>query len=148
MAVDERRQLIGIAPMFEEHALGQSHLGLTLQLLGRSHSMETMTDEPIVLLRRRTEGRAFAMLLEFLSSQVRARGWDATALPRADGSASGPTGPSSLSLHRDRARLTRVIEGPLALEAPELLRDIQGRAEQVDARQSVLLPAPDVTRAG
>jgi CelD/BcsL family acetyltransferase involved in cellulose biosynthesis len=76
VAFDSTGRALGLAPMFEERSLGQSGLGMTLQPFGRSHSFETMTDEPVVLLRRGSERTAAEMLKLEVKGRARESGWD------------------------------------------------------------------------
>ncbi|HVT07184.1 MAG TPA: GNAT family N-acetyltransferase [Polyangia bacterium] len=117
MAADENRRIIGLAPMFEEHAMGKSALGLMLQPFGRSHSMETMTDEPIVLLRRHAEDRAIAALLAHLSADAHRGRWD-IAVVRRYGSVRPRLGAVALSPLLDCFELSRPVSGPLILPLP------------------------------
>ncbi|MES1164660.1 MAG: GNAT family N-acetyltransferase, partial [Verrucomicrobiota bacterium] len=118
VAVDDARQVIGLAPMFEEYALGQRALGLVLQPFGRSHSMETMTDEPVVVLRRHAEHRALAMLIGNIAGQARVARWDVAVLPQY-----AATGPSralvSISPRLDHVQVTRQVGAPLLMHLPD-----------------------------
>lgn len=80
MAADERGRPIGIAPLFEERAQGEQGVGFVLQPFGHSHSIENMTDEPILLLRRQAAAEARAMFADSLAVQARRAPWDVATL--------------------------------------------------------------------
>jgi CelD/BcsL family acetyltransferase involved in cellulose biosynthesis len=126
VAVDDARQVIGLAPMFEEYARGQRGLGLVLQPFGRSHSMETMTDEPVIVLRRHAEHRALAMLIANIAAQVRVARWDVAVLPQY-----AATGPSralvSISPRLDHVQVTRQSSAPLVLDLPDSFDALRAR---------------------
>jgi CelD/BcsL family acetyltransferase involved in cellulose biosynthesis len=117
IAADERGRLIGIAPMFEERARGERGQGLVLQPFGRAHSIERMTDEPIVLLRRQTEERAYAMLVGSLNDQAGRDGWDVAVLPQPG--FQGTVRPIlSLTPTLKSIQFTRALDGAPELKLP------------------------------
>lgn len=117
VAADGRGRLIGIAPMFEERARGRGGLGLVLQPFGHAHSIENMTDEPMVLLRRQAEDRARAMFVGSLASQAGRAGWDVATV--AHGSGETPARPLfSLPPTLQYVELTRLAGGSPELRLP------------------------------
>jgi CelD/BcsL family acetyltransferase involved in cellulose biosynthesis len=117
IAVDDRGRVVGIAPMFEERAGGEQGLGRVVQPFGRAQSIESMTDEPIILLRRDAEDRAYAMLLSSLASQAGRADWDVAVLPYRG---SGGPGRRLLSVARtlQYVEFTRLLNGAPELKLP------------------------------
>ena len=118
VAVDERRRLIGLAPMFEKKALGKRALGLILQPFGRSGDFETMTDEPIVLLRRRSEDCAMAMIVGHLVDEAYVAPWDVATLRRHGSPTRAGSPLVSFPPGLDHVELTRQVDGPVVVELP------------------------------
>jgi CelD/BcsL family acetyltransferase involved in cellulose biosynthesis len=118
VACDIQDGVIGIVPLFEEHSLGVSKLGTTLQPFGRSHSMETLTDEPVAIYRPGHEKAATRMLMDRLAQDSRADGWDIAVVPgprRADNAARASF---ALSRRLRSLEVTRQRELPLTLRLP------------------------------
>lgn len=82
VVVDEDERPIGVAPMFEECVSALRELGTTLQPFGRAQSFETMTDEPIVVLRRQAERLAWTKLIGALTEQCVEASCDVAVLTR------------------------------------------------------------------
>jgi CelD/BcsL family acetyltransferase involved in cellulose biosynthesis len=118
LAFDAQSRLIGGAAMFEERSLGSEALGLILQPFGRSRSFETMTDEPIVLLRRGCEEKAAQALAQHVAGRVAAVGWDLAVVP--GGPFLGGPGKRSLAWSRplESVQVTRPVAGVLPLCLP------------------------------
>jgi len=118
VAKERSGRVIGLLPMFEEKSLGADGLGLTLQPFGRTHSLESLTDEPVSLLRAGCEAAAVRALSQHLGRRMRAEKWDIAVVP---GEWSGEaTGWRSFrySPRSESAALTRQVEAPLAIELP------------------------------
>jgi CelD/BcsL family acetyltransferase involved in cellulose biosynthesis len=77
---DNRGQIVGIAPKFVEHNMGQPELGTTLQPFGRSNSFETMTDEPMMVIHRAHERQAQAAIATFLRDSALGSHWDVAVI--------------------------------------------------------------------
>ncbi|HEY6475129.1 MAG TPA: GNAT family N-acetyltransferase, partial [Polyangia bacterium] len=118
LAFDVHRRLIGAVAMFEERALGSDALGLVLHPFGRGRSFETMTDEPIVLLRRGCEEKAARALADHVAGRVAAVGWDLAVVP--GGHRPGVSGKRSIAWPRplDSVQVTRAVAGGLRLDLP------------------------------
>src|SRR4051812_35385624 len=109
--------VIGLTPLFEEHTLGQANLGTTLHPFGRSHSMETLTDEPIAILRQGYEQLATRMLISRLTADARGKEWDIAVVQGAIGKQ--PSTRASISLCGiDNVVVTRRRELPMTLRLP------------------------------
>jgi CelD/BcsL family acetyltransferase involved in cellulose biosynthesis len=119
VAVDGRAGVIGLTPLFEEHSLGQSNLGMTLQPFGRSHSMETLTDEPIALLRQGYEHLATRMLASRIAADARRKEWDIAVVHGARGREIATRTSISLSQRLDNVEVTRRRELPMTLPLAE-----------------------------
>ncbi|HXI55124.1 MAG TPA: hypothetical protein VNO55_03645, partial [Polyangia bacterium] len=92
---DSRGQIVGIAPKFVEHNMGQPELGTTLQPFGRSNSFETMTDEPLMVLHRSHERQTQAAIQTFLRDSALGSRWD-MAVTRTMVSLSSPSNQPSV----------------------------------------------------
>ena len=118
-AFDAHRRLIGAAAMFEERSHGSNALGLILQPFGRSRSFETMTDEPIVLLRRGQEEKAAQALAQHVVARVVAVGWDLAVVPGGPQLGASPKRSVAWPRPLDSVQVTRPVAGVLALELPQ-----------------------------
>ena len=118
LAFDAHCRLIGAAAMFEERSFGSDALGLLLQPFGRSRSFETMTDEPIVLLRRGQEEKAAQALAQHIVARVATVGWDLAVVPGAP--QLDASGKRSVAWPRplDSVQVTRPVAGILSLDLP------------------------------
>ncbi len=118
VAVDGRAGVIGLTPLFEEHSLGQSSLGMTLQPFGRSHSMETLTDEPIAILRQGYEQLAARMLVSRIAADARNREWDIAVVHGVRSRQSAARASLALSQRLDNVEVTRRRDLPMTLPLP------------------------------
>jgi len=118
VAKDQQGRLIGAIPMYEERALGSAAFGSVLQPFGRGQSFETMTDEPISLLRRGCEEEAARTIAEHVARRLTPGGWDlavVSGLPHK-----GAKGRRSLVWSRpfESVELMRPAEGAILLPLP------------------------------
>jgi CelD/BcsL family acetyltransferase involved in cellulose biosynthesis len=118
VAKDRQGRLIGAVPMFEERALGAAAFGSVLQPFGRGQSFETMTDEPISLLRRGCEEEAARAITDHVARQLTTGGWDVavvSGLPHQ-----GAKGRPSLVWSRpfESVEVIRPTSGAIALPLP------------------------------
>jgi len=118
VASESRAGVIGLAPLFEEHSLGQSNLGTTLQPFGRSHSMETLTDEPIAILRHGYEHLAARMLMSRIAADGRNEKWDIAVLYGIRSREKASRASVSLSGRLDTIEVTRLRDLPMTLPLP------------------------------
>ncbi len=118
VAVEARAGVIGLTPLFEEHSLGRSSLGVTLQPFGRSHSMETLTDEPIAILRRGYEHLAARMLVSRIAADARNKAWDIAVVHGARSRQTATRAAISLSQRLDNVEVTRRRDLPMTLALP------------------------------
>ena len=118
IAKDRHGRLIGAVPMFEERALGAAAFGSILQPFGRGLSFETMTDEPISLLRRGCEEEAARAITDHVARRLTQGGWDLAVV-------------SGLPYRGAKGRRSFVWSRPL--ETVELIRPASG---------AILLPLP------
>ena len=118
IAKDQHGRLIGAVPMFEERALGAAAFGSVLQPFGRGQSFETMTDEPISLLRRGCEEEAARAITDHVAHHLSSGGWDLAVV-------------SGLPHKGARGRRSFVWSRPF--ETVELVRPASG---------AILLPLP------
>jgi CelD/BcsL family acetyltransferase involved in cellulose biosynthesis len=108
--------VIGLMPLFEEHTLGQPNLGKTLQPFGRSHSMETLTDEPIAILRQGYEQVASRILISHIATGARSKQWDIAVVHGAHGKQAASR--AAFSLSEGLLEVTRSRELPMTLRLP------------------------------
>jgi CelD/BcsL family acetyltransferase involved in cellulose biosynthesis len=118
VAVEARAGVIGLTPLFEEHSLGQSNLGVTLQPFGRSHSMETLTDEPIAILRQGYEQLAARMLVSRIAADARNREWDIAVVHGVRSKQTATRTSVALSQGLDNVEVTRRRDLPMTLSLP------------------------------
>jgi hypothetical protein len=112
---DDRDRIVGIAPEFIEHNMGQPRLGTTLQPFGRSNSFETMTDEPMMVLHRSHERQAQAAIQTFLRDSALGSQWD-MAVIRTMVSLSAPSNqPSVLRWRGPAVEVDRQSTGTIAV---------------------------------
>jgi CelD/BcsL family acetyltransferase involved in cellulose biosynthesis len=118
IAKDRQGRLVGAVPMYEERALGAAAFGSVLQPFGRGQSFETMTDEPIGLLRRGCEEEAARALTDHVARRLTTGEWDlavVSGLPHRGGK-----GRRSLVWSRpfESVELTRPVSGAILLPLP------------------------------
>jgi len=118
VAFDGSAGVIGLTPLFEEHTLGQPELGKTLQPFGRSHSMETLTDEPIAVLRQGYEHLATRMLVARIAADTRRKEWDIAVVHGVQGKQLTTGTSISLSGRLDNVELTRRRDLPMVVRLP------------------------------
>ena len=118
VACEGRAGVIGLTPLFEEHSLGQSNLGMTLQPFGRSHSMETLTDEPIAILRQGYEHLAARMLVSRIAADARNKEWDIAVVHGIRSRQVAARASISLSQRLDNVEVTRRRSLPMTLPLP------------------------------
>jgi Acetyltransferase (GNAT) domain len=118
LAKDRNGRLIGAVPMFEECALGSANFGSVLQPFGRGRSFETMTDEPVSLLRRGCEEVASRAIEEHVAQRLRTGGWDFSVVPGTP--RHGANGRRSLVWSRpfESVELIRRVEGAMSVALP------------------------------
>jgi hypothetical protein len=117
IAQDRQGRLIGAVPMFEECALGSSY-GSVLQPFGRGQSFETMTDEPLSLLRRGCEREAARAISEHVARRLTTSEWDFAVVP--DVPHEGATGRRALVWSRpfESVELIRPASGAMVVALP------------------------------
>jgi len=118
VAFDANARAIGAVPMFEERALGVAGLGLSLQPFGRSHSLESMTDEPTVLLRHGQEQAATRKLTAHMGRRIGVGNWDIATLPGGPHPGEAARRSFSWSSGLDHVELTRTVAGPMVVALP------------------------------
>jgi CelD/BcsL family acetyltransferase involved in cellulose biosynthesis len=127
VASNSRDGVIGIVPLFEERSLGRSRLGTTLQPFGRSHSMETLTDEPVGIFRPGHERAATRLLLANLALDSRRGGWDMAIVPGGRSMQALARASVSASKALDSIEVTRGRDLPMRLELPSSWRELKSR---------------------
>jgi len=130
VASESRVGVIGLAPLFEEHSLGQSTFGTTLQPFGRSHSMETLTDEPITLLRRGYERLATGMLTAHIARDANDKGWDIAVVCGARSKRHSGRASLSLSKGLDNLEVKRRLDLPMVLSLPASWESFKARVSK------------------
>jgi hypothetical protein len=118
LAKDAHGRVIGAVPMFEERVFGAAAFGSVLQPFGRGQSFETMTDEPISLLRQGCEEEAARAITDHVARRLTHGGWDLAVV-------------SGLPHNGAKGRRSLVWSRPF--ESVELIRPASG---------AILLPLP------
>jgi CelD/BcsL family acetyltransferase involved in cellulose biosynthesis len=127
VACEVRTGIIGIAPLFEEHSLGQSRFGTTLQPFGRSHSMETLTDEPMAIFRQGHEQLATRLLMARIAVDSRDKGWDIAVVYGSRSNRTPDRASLAVSKWLDSIEVTRQRELPMTLALPTSWRSFESR---------------------
>jgi CelD/BcsL family acetyltransferase involved in cellulose biosynthesis len=120
VAFDGSGRALGLLPLFEENITAKgAFFGSTLQPFGRSMSFESMTDEPIVLLRAGYEEIAARTLRAAIRRRSGLAGWDIAVVhepPRVARPSLLPTAVAPDAV--GAAEITRHRLGPMTLWLP------------------------------
>ncbi|HTA20668.1 MAG TPA: GNAT family N-acetyltransferase [Polyangia bacterium] len=113
VGTDPQGRVVAIAPFFAERTMGKERFGITLQPFGRSHTLRTMTDEPVALYRAGCEAAAESAVKTYIASRFGSSTWD-IAVVRGSGTGGGGSA-FSLGDAAGMIQSSRAIEGTMSV---------------------------------
>jgi CelD/BcsL family acetyltransferase involved in cellulose biosynthesis len=115
VATDPQGRVVAIAPFFAERTMGKERFGITLQPFGRSHTLRTMTDEPVALYRAGCEAAAEGAVKAYIASRFGSSTWDIAVVRGTEATAQNDGRSFSLGEAAGIVRSSRVAEGTMSV---------------------------------
>jgi CelD/BcsL family acetyltransferase involved in cellulose biosynthesis len=115
VGTDPQGRVVAIAPFFAERSMGKERFGITLQPFGRSHTLRSMTDEPVALYRAGCEAAAESAVKAYVASRFGSATWDIAVVrgPRAIAEGGGRS--FSLGDAAGMVQSSRAVEGTMSV---------------------------------
>jgi CelD/BcsL family acetyltransferase involved in cellulose biosynthesis len=115
VATDLQGRVVAIAPFFAERTMGKERFGITLQPFGRSHTLRSMTDEPVALYRAGCEAAAESAVKTYVASRFGSANWDIAVVRGTRAIAEGGGRSFSLGDAAKMVQSSRAVEGTMSV---------------------------------